>query len=107
MEPQISQDTEQNTNGLSNNRDAAALAHATMLSEQLLRQQNTPVMEEEPVEDAPVEEDPVEEEVPEDNKTEKGLQRVKEEIRSMKEEILRVLESEDDEDNEEDNEQKE
>lgn len=82
-------------NGLDDNTSAAALSHATYLSEQLLKQQN-PMQVEEPVE---------EEQVMEETDTESNeLQALKDEIASLRNMIKEALSEDDEEDKTDENE---
>lgn len=94
QDPTMQENTAQQGQGLDDNSSAAALAHATFLSEGLLREQN-PLIDME-MEEAPQEETPEQEAVSGDE-----LQGLKDQIAELRDMVAEAL----NEDNGEENEQ--
>ena len=74
-------------NGLDDNTAAAALAHATFLSEGLLKQKNPPMAQPEPTKEA----------MPEETDSNEELQAIKDEISALRAMIEDALSEDDDE----------
>lgn len=97
QDPTMQENTAQASGGLDDNTSAAALAHATFLSEGLLREQN-PMIDME-MEEAPQEETPEQEE--QTGGSDEELQGLKADIAELREMVQAAL---DEDDSEEDNE---
>lgn len=92
QDPAMQENTAQTSGGLDDNTSAAALAHATYLSEGLLREQN-PMVDME-MEEAPQEETPEQEE--QTGGSEEELQGLKADIAELREMVQQALDEPED-----------